>query len=171
VGLLVAILQFLSLLRAGRGVAKQQKQDEASQNNPLGRILSVYNAKLAQDVETLSLKLDEAILRETPRLERGLITLAILAAIAPMLGLLGTVSGMIETFQAITLFGTGDPKLMSGGISQALVTTELGLAVAIPLLLIHSGLSSKSNRLIQILDEESAAIVARNAEKQHGQSD
>jgi len=171
VGLLVAVLQFLSLLAAGRGVAKQQKQDEVSLKNPLGRILSVYNAKLAQDVETLSLKLDEAILRETPRLERGLITLAILAAIAPMLGLLGTVSGMIETFQAITLFGTGDPKLMSGGISQALVTTELGLAVAIPLLLIHSGLSSKSNRLIQILDEESASIVARNAEKQNGHSD
>jgi len=171
VGLLVALLQFLSLLGAGRGVAQQQKQDEVSLKNPLGRILSVYNAKLAQDVETLQLKLDEAILRETPKLERGLITLAILAAIAPMLGLLGTVSGMIETFQSITLFGTGDPKLMSGGISQALVTTELGLAVAIPLLLIHSGLSSKSNRLIQILDEESAAIVARNAEKQHGQSD
>jgi len=73
---------------------------------------------------------------------------------------------MIETFQSITLFGTGDPKLMSGGISQALVTTELGLAVAIPILLIHSALSSKSNRLIQILDEESAAIVARNAETQ-----
>lgn len=171
VGLLVALLQFLSLLNAGQGVAKQQKEEEISLKNPLGRILSVYNDKLAQDVETLSLKLDEAILRETPKLERGLITLAILAAIAPMLGLLGTVSGMIETFQSITLFGTGDPKLMSGGISQALVTTELGLAVAIPLLLIHSGLSSKSNRLIQILDEESAAIVARNAEKQHGQSD
>jgi biopolymer transport protein ExbB len=171
VGLLVALLQFLSLLGAGRGVAQQQKQDEVSLKNPLGRILSVYNDKLAQDVETLQLKLDEAILRETPKLERGLITLAILAAIAPMLGLLGTVSGMIETFQSITLFGTGDPKLMSGGISQALVTTELGLAVAIPLLLIHSGLSSKSNRLIQILDEESAAIVARNAEKQNGQSD
>lgn len=171
IGLLVALLQFLSLLSAGRGVARQQKQKEASSKNPLGRILSVYNDKLAQDVETLQLKLDEAILRETPKLERGLITLAILAAIAPMLGLLGTVSGMIETFQSITLFGTGDPKLMSGGISQALVTTELGLAVAIPLLLIHSGLSSKSNRLIQILDEESAAIVARNAEKQHGQSD
>ena len=132
--------------------------------------MSVYNDRLAHDVETLSLKLDEAILREMPKLERGLITLAILAAIAPMLGLLGTVSGMIETFQSITLFGTGDPKLMSGGISQALVTTELGLAVAIPLLLIHSGLSGKSNRLVQILDEESAAIVARNAEKQHDQS-
>jgi len=75
---------------------------------------------------------------------------------------------MIETFQSITLFGTGDPKLMSGGISQALVTTELGLAVAIPILLIHSALSSKSNRLVQILDEESAALVARNAERQHG---
>ena len=171
VGLLVAVLQFLSLMGAGRGVAQQQNQKEISLKNPLGRILSVYNEKLSQDVETLQLKLDEAILRETPKLERGLITLAILAAIAPMLGLLGTVSGMIETFQAITLFGTGDPKLMSGGISQALVTTELGLAVAIPLLLIHSGLSSKSNRLIQILDEESAAIVARNAETQHGQPD
>lgn len=171
VGLLVALLQFLFLLRTGYGVARQQKQQEAKSDNPLGRILSVYNAKLAEDIETLSLKLDEAILRETPKLERGLITLAILAAIAPMLGLLGTVSGMIETFQSITLFGTGDPKLMSGGISQALVTTELGLAVAIPLLLIHSALSSKSNRLIQILDEESASIIARNAEKQHGQPD
>lgn len=171
VGLLVAILQFASLTFTGRGVARQQKADTAKKDNPLGRILSVYSDKLAEDVETLSLKLDEAILRETPKLERGLITLAILAAIAPMLGLLGTVSGMIETFQSITLFGTGDPKLMSGGISQALVTTELGLAVAIPLLLIHSGLSSKSNRLIQILDEESAAIVARHAEKQHGQSE
>jgi biopolymer transport protein ExbB len=167
IGLLVAILQFVSLLTVGRGVTQQQQSDEVSLKNPLGRVLSVYRANLANDVETLTLKIDEAILRETPKLERGLITLAILAAIAPMLGLLGTVSGMIETFQSITLFGTGDPKLMSGGISQALVTTELGLAVAIPLLLIHSGLSSKSNRLIQILDEESAAIIARSAEKQH----
>ncbi|MEC9412271.1 MAG: MotA/TolQ/ExbB proton channel family protein [Pseudomonadota bacterium] len=170
IGLIIALIQFLSLTKDGHGIAKQQKQKEVSQKNPLGRILSVYNDRLAHDVETLSLKLDEAILREMPKLERGLITLAILAAVAPMLGLLGTVSGMIETFQSITLFGTGDPKLMSGGISQALVTTELGLAVAIPLLLIHSGLSSKSNRLVQILDEESAAIVARNAEKQHDQS-
>ncbi|MAX52369.1 MAG: flagellar motor protein MotA [Methylophaga sp.] len=170
IGLIIALIQFLTLTKDGHGIAKQQKQKEVSEKNPLGRILSVYNDRLAHDVETLSLKLDEAILREMPKLERGLITLAILAAIAPMLGLLGTVSGMIETFQSITLFGTGDPKLMSGGISQALVTTELGLAVAIPLLLIHSGLSGKSNRLVQILDEESAAIVARNAEKQHDQS-
>ena len=119
-------------------------------------------------METLSLKLDETILREIPSIERGLPVLAILAAIAPLLGLLGTVTGMIETFQSITLFGTGDPKLMSGGISQALVTTELGLAVAIPVLLIHSSLSSKSNRLVQVLDEESAAIVARLAEEKQG---
>lgn len=166
IGLLIALIRFVTLMRMERGVSKQQKTKELNLKNPLGRILSVYSDKIAQDVETLSLKLDEAILRETPSIERGLITLAILAAVAPMLGLLGTVSGMIETFQAITLFGTGDPKLMSGGISQALVTTELGLAVAIPILLIHSALSSKSNRLIQILDEESAAIVARNAEAQ-----
>ncbi len=171
VGLIIALYRFIVLSLIGRGVSAQMKESEAKMTNPLGRILSVYNEKLAQDVETLSLKLDEAILREIPKIERGLITLAVLAAVAPMLGLLGTVSGMIETFQSITLFGTGDPKLMSGGISQALVTTELGLAVAIPILLIHSALSGKSNRLVQILDEESAAIVARNAESQSGTAD
>lgn len=170
IGLLIALMRFGLLFKAERGVRKQQKQTTPDHKNPLGRILSVYDDKHADDVETLQLKLDEAILRETPAIERGLVTLAILAAVAPMLGLLGTVSGMIETFQSITLFGTGDPKLMSGGISQALVTTELGLAVAIPILLIHSALSSKSNRLIQILDEESASIVARNAE-QHSNRD
>lgn len=171
IGLMLAIQRFIYLAFVQRRVGRQQRTSETSQNNPLGRILSVYSDEMSNDVETLSLRLDEAILRETPKIERGLVTLAILAAIAPMLGLLGTVSGMIETFQSITLFGTSDPKLMSGGISQALVTTQLGLAVAIPLLLIHSALSSKSNRLIQILDEESAAIVARNAEKQNGHSE
>lgn len=165
IGLLIAIQRFISLTITGQKVAKQKKQSMADTNNPLGRILSVYSDSLANDIETLTLKIDEAILREVPRVERGLITLAILAAIAPMLGLLGTVSGMIETFQSITLFGTGDPKLMSGGISQALVTTELGLAVAIPLLLIHSLLSGKSNGLVQLFDEESAALIARNAEQ------
>ena len=168
VGLLIALQRFISLLMTGRAVAKQQKETVADTSNPLGRILSVHSKGISEDIETLSLKLDEAILREIPKIERGLITLAILAAIAPMLGLLGTVSGMIETFQSITLFGTGDPKLMSGGISQALVTTELGLAVAIPILLIHSMLSGKSNRLVQVLDEESAALIASNAEQAHG---
>lgn len=168
IGLFVALLRFMVLTVVGRGVASQQQSITVSLNNPLGRILSVYNKIGDQDIETLSLKLDEAILRETPKIERGIVTLAIIAAITPMLGLLGTVSGMIETFQSITLFGTGDPKLMSGGISKALVTTELGLAVAIPIMLIHSAISSKSNRLVQILDEESSALVAHNAEKQNG---
>lgn len=165
IGLLIALVRFISLTITGQRVAKQQKETVADTQNPLGRILSVYKPGEANDIETLTFKLDEAILREVPRVERGLITLAILAAIAPMLGLLGTVSGMIETFQSITLFGTGDPKLMSGGISQALVTTELGLAVAIPLLLIHSLLSGKSNRLVQLFDEESASLIALNAEQ------
>jgi len=164
IGLLIALQRFVSLSLMGRQVTKQQNQMVADTNNPLGRILAAYKTGIANDIETLTLKLDEAILREIPKVERGLITLAIMAAIAPMLGLLGTVSGMIETFQSITLFGTGDPKLMSGGISQALVTTELGLAVAIPLLLIHSLLSGKSNRLVQIFEEESASLIARNAE-------
>ena len=164
VGLLIALQRFISLTETEKGVASQLTESVPDTTNPLGRILVVYETGLANDIETLALKIDEAILREIPKVEQGLVTLAILAAIAPMLGLLGTVSGMIETFQAITLFGTGDPKLMSGGISQALMTTELGLAVAIPLLLIHSLLSGKSNRLVQIFDEESASMIARNAE-------
>ena len=164
VGLLIALQRFISLTETEKGVASQLTESVPDITNPLGRILVVYKTGLANDIETLALKIDEAILREIPKVEQGLMTLAILAAIAPMLGLLGTVSGMIETFQAITLFGTGDPKLMSGGISQALMTTELGLAVAIPLLLIHSLLSDKSNRLVQIFDEESASMIARNAE-------
>ena len=116
------------------------------------------------DTETLELKLDEAILKEMPPVQKRLGTLALLAAVAPLLGLLGTVTGIIETFQSITLYGTGDPRVMSGGISQALVTTVMGLIVAIPLLLMHSFLSSRSNNLIHILDEKSAAFVAMLAE-------
>ncbi len=130
--------------------------------------MAIYHNNPDVDTETLSLKLDEAILREMPVLQRGLRIIALLAEIALLLGLLGTVTGIIETFQSITLFGTGDPRVMSGGISQALVTTVMGLITSIPLLLIHSFLSSKSNRLIHILDENSAALVARLAETKHG---
>jgi len=108
----------------------------------------------------LTHRLEEALLRELPGIRRGLPLLAVLAGIAPLLGLLGTVAGMIETFQAITLFGTGDPKLLSSGISQALVTTELGLVVAIPLVLLRSLIATRSNALIQILDEQSSALKA-----------
>ena len=127
--------------------------------------LSVYTANPEADIETLELRLDEAILRETAPLESGLSFIKVLYVVAPLLGLLGTVVGMIATFQMITLFGTGDPRMMAGGISTALVTTVLGLVVAIPLTLFHSFLQGKSKALIQVLEEQAAGIVARLAER------
>ncbi|MCS3902558.1 biopolymer transport protein ExbB [Methylohalomonas lacus] len=166
IGLLVAIERFFVLSSAYRKV-RRQLRDKSPGNNPLGRIMQVYFDNKHVDTDTLGHKLDESILREINPLQRGLGTIAILAAVTPLLGLLGTVTGIIETFQSITLFGTGDPKLMSAGISEALVTTALGLLAAIPLLLIHSFLSSKSNAIIQILDQQSAAYVAVLAEGEH----
>ena len=163
IGILIALERFIVLIVTGRKVRKQLKSKKAG-SNPLGRIMQVYEDNPDVDTETLGLKLDEAILKEMPKVQRGLGALALLAAVAPLLGLLGTVTGIIETFQSITLYGTGDPRVMSGGISQALVTTVMGLLVAIPLLLFHSFLSSKSNNLIQILDEKSTAFVALLAE-------
>ena len=117
-------------------------------------------------METLELKLDEAILKETPALERLLTPIKLISAVAPLLGLLGTVTGMIVTFQAITLFGTGDPKLMAGGISQALVTTVLGLVVAIPTLLLYSVVAGMSKSIVHVLEEQSAGRIAEHAEKE-----
>ncbi|RLJ17497.1 flagellar motor protein MotA [bacterium endosymbiont of Escarpia laminata] len=164
VGILLTLERLILLFVTGRRVKKQIGNRLASGKNPLGRLMLAMKTQADSNAEALQLRSDEAILKELPALRRGLPMLGILAAVAPLLGLLGTVTGMIETFQSITLFGTGDPKLMSGGISQALVTTELGLAVAIPLVLLHSYLSGRSNRLIQILDEQSAALVAHRAE-------
>lgn len=137
-------------------------------NNPLGRVLQQAAVLAESDERTLQSKLDESILKEIPSLEQGQGLIKLLAAIAPLLGLLGTVIGMIATFQSISLFGTGDPKLMASGISQALVTTVLGLVVAIPLLFSHNIVSAFSRSLVQILDEQSAGILARHLEKQHG---
>jgi biopolymer transport protein ExbB len=163
-GGLLALERLVHLSLIGRRVKKQLNSDEPNQNNPLGRVIGVYHDNPNVDTGTLELLLDETVLKNLPKLHRGLPTLKILAAVAPLLGLLGTVVGLIETFQSITLFGTGDPKLMAGGISQALVTTVLGLSAAIPLILMHSGLSSKSHRLVSVLEEQSAGIVARHAE-------
>ena len=98
-------------------------------------------------------------------MEKGLSFIKVLYVVAPLLGLLGTVVGMIATFQMITLFGTGDPRMMAGGISTALVTTVLGLVVAIPLTILHSFLQGKAKELIQVLEEQAAGIVAKLAEK------
>jgi biopolymer transport protein ExbB len=115
--------------------------------------------------ELLEARLDEAVLKELPAIERGQGIIKLLAGVAPLLGLLGTVTGMIATFQAITAFGSGDAKLMASGISQALITTVLGLVVAIPLLLMHSWVASRSRTLVQILDEQSAGLIAQSLEK------
>lgn len=164
IGLLIALWRAIVLFIRGQKIKAQLKKESADKGNALGRIMAVYEENPDADVETLELKLDDAIIRETPSLESGLSLIKVLYVIAPLLGLLGTVVGMIATFQQITLFGTGDPKTMAGGISQALVTTVLGLVVAIPLTLLHSLLSARSRALIQILEEQSAGMVARKAE-------
>jgi len=163
-GLLICSWKAFSLFGTGRNIRRQVTHPEPDRANPLGRILAVYRDNPETDVETLELKLDEAILRETAPIEKGLSLIKVLYVVAPLLGLLGTVVGMISTFQMITLFGTGDPRMMAGGISTALVTTVLGLVVAIPLTLLHSFLQGKANELVQVLEEQAAGMIARLAE-------
>ncbi|MER2494203.1 MotA/TolQ/ExbB proton channel family protein [Catenovulum sediminis] len=165
VGLLLALERFISLTLVGGKIKRQLKEPTAKSDNPLGRVMKVKDENPNADSETLELKLSEAILREAPKLARNLTFIKIISVVAPLLGLLGTVTGMINTFQAITLFGTGDPKLMAGGISQALITTVLGLVVAIPTLLLYTVLNSRSRGLVSILQEQSAGIIAERAEQ------
>ena len=165
--LLIALERTATLTFTGLRVRMQARNPDKPGNNPLGRILKVYHDNPKTDVETLELKLSEAILRETPKINRLLMFLKIIAVVAPLLGLLGTVTGMIITFQAITLFGTGDPKIMAGGISQALVTTVLGLCVAIPTVLLHTLVSSRARRVNQILEEQATGMVAMQSENRH----
>ncbi len=164
-GLLMCLWKAFSLYSMGGRISRQMKSETADKKNPLGRILAVYTDNPNTDIETLELKLDEAILRETAPIETGLSFIKVLYVVAPLLGLLGTVVGMIATFQMITLFGTGDPRMMAGGISTALVTTVLGLVVAIPLTVFHSFLQGKAKALIQTLEEQAAGLIARMAER------
>ena len=165
IGLLLALERLVSLGLASRQVTAQLGSDTPRPDNPLGRLLLVAEANRRADTETLELKLGEAVFKEAPGLTRSLLFIRIISVVAPLLGLLGTVTGMIVTFQAITLFGTGDPKLMAGGISQALVTTVLGLSVAIPIVLLHTLVSGRSKRILHILQEQSAGIVAERSEQ------
>ncbi len=164
-GGLLGLYRLLYLSVIGAKIRAQVARKKADLGNPLGRILSVYDEHRRDNTETLELKLNEAILREISPLERGEAMIKVLSVVAPLLGLLGTVTGMIQTFQAITLFGTGDPKMMAGGISEALVTTVIGLIVAIPLTLLHAVVSSHSGSLVQILEEQSAGLIAEHAEE------
>ncbi|WP_062263804.1 MotA/TolQ/ExbB proton channel family protein [Endozoicomonas arenosclerae] len=163
--LLVTLERLISLGLTGSSIRKQIKQPDTAGNNPLGRILASYEKNRSADPETLELKIGKALMKEVPAIQKRLTILKVIAVISPLLGLLGTVTGMIVTFQALTLFGTGDPRLMAGGISQALVTTVLGLAVAIPTMLLHSLVSSKAKVLSQILEEQAVGIIAEQAGK------
>lgn len=168
IGFGVALWRLVFLNRIRRDMHAQQADlNHPRDDNPLGRVLLSYQSLPKPiDVDALEAKMNEAVLRELPPLERGQSIIKLFASIAPLLGLLGTVTGMIATFQAITNFGTGDPKLMASGISQALVTTVQGLVVAIPLLLAHNWVSSRSKNLVQLLDEQSAGLIASTLEQQ-----
>lgn len=161
---LLALFRFVVLSGVSARVSAQLKSDSANTNNPLGRVLKVGEDNPGMDAESLELKLHEAVLKERPAIESGLNLLKIIAMLAPLLGLLGTVTGMIITFQAITIFGAGDPKAMAGGISGALVTTVLGLCVAIPTVLLHTVVDGRAKRVSHILEEQSAGIIAEKAE-------
>lgn len=166
-GIVFALLRLYRLHSTHRRIALQLADVRNPEtDNPLGRVLAAYHANKTMATDDIEIKLDEAILKETPALTQGHVLVKLFAAVAPLLGLLGTVTGMIATFQAITLFGTGDAKLMAGGISQALVTTVLGLITAMPLLFLHTLLNSKSRAMIQILSEQAAGLMARSLEKE-----
>ena len=164
VAILLALWRFAVLFAMSSSVSSQLKTQEPNTNNPLGRVLQVASENPNLDPESLELKLHEAVLKERPAIESGLNLLKIIAMVAPLMGLLGTVTGMILTFQMITLFGAGDPKAMAGGISQALVTTVLGLCVAIPTVLLHTLVNGRAQRILHVLEEQSAGIVAESVE-------
>lgn len=159
-GLILIVRLFLIRM----AVAGQKRKSQPSKSNALGRVMLAYEGARNADADTVELKLDEAILQESPKLEFGLNFIKLIAGIAPLLGLLGTVTGMIQTFQAMMIYGAGDPQLMAGGISVALVTTMLGLIAAIPLLIIHSFAASLARSVQSTLEEQSAGIVARHVE-------
>ena len=164
-GLLIALWRWLGLSSDSRKVSAQLKKDSAGTDNPLGRVLAAYESNKAADTETIELKLSEAALKEMPGLTKGLLFIKVISVVAPLMGLLGTVTGMIKTFQVITLYGAGDPKMMAGGISQALVTTVLGLVVAIPMVLLHTVVSGQSRKIVNIIQSQSAGLIAQHSER------
>ncbi len=164
IGILVGLFRSFVLTLVSAKVSAQVKSGKANKNNPLGRVLLVAESNPNVDTDTLELKLGEAILQETPALERMLTIIKIISTIAPLMGLLGTVTGMIQVFQQITVYGAGDPTIMAGGISMALMTTVLGIVVAIPCILMHAWVKSKSDNIIHILEEQATGIIAKKSE-------
>jgi biopolymer transport protein ExbB len=165
IALAVGIMKLLVLSNTSRKVKAQRGRDAASSNNPLGRVLLAYEKNSTLQPEALELRLDQAVLEEADRLDRLMWLVRVVSMVAPLMGLLGTVTGMIKTFQAITLFGAGDPKMMAGGISEALVTTMLGLMTAAPLVLLYAFLSTSRKRILAVLMGQSAGLVAMRIEE------
>jgi biopolymer transport protein ExbB len=165
---LCALYQFLYLVRVRRAVSRQLAHLEApTTDNPLGRVLQSFKgdaARIEEEAEVAELRISEAVLREVPALERFQAFLKLAVAAGPLLGLVGTVIGMIITFQSITESGSSDPKLMAAGIGQAMIATVLGLGIAIPLLFANAGLASLSRSVVQVLDEQSTGLLAEHIE-------
>ena len=159
-GLTMGVLRFKFLDKESKSINKELETNNFSEDSILGKLNSIYSKYSGNNPEDLESQLEDILAKATPPLEKNLSVIKLLAAVAPLLGLLGTVIGMIETFQAITLFGTGDPKLMAGGISQALVTTMLGLIAAVPLLFVHNILDSRSRAISQIYEEQAIGLLA-----------
>lgn len=163
IGLLAAAIQFGYLVRTRIAVRSQlTRLDRPTPDNPLGRVLlAVGSAEdRVPDAALVDLRLSEAVLREVPKLERCQSFLRLAVAAGPLLGLIGTVIGMILTFETITASGSSDPKLMARGIGQAMIATVLGLGIAIPLLFVNAGLAALSNRIVQVLEEQSQRLLA-----------
>ncbi len=166
IALLIALYRIIVLSGVEAKVKRQAKDlKRPSLGNPLGRVLKVYQDNPDTDPESMELKLSEAMLKESPKINSLLMFIKIIAVVAPLLGLLGTVTGMIQTFQAITLYGAGDPQTMAGGISQALVTTVLGLVVAIPTVFLHWFAAGRAKRVEELLEEHSAGLIGEQYKK------
>lgn len=165
VGFAMGVLQFLFLRNESQTIENELGSGNYSDSSTLGKLNNIYSKYKGDTPEELEAQLEDVLAKAAPALEKNLSIIKLLAAVAPLLGLLGTVIGMIETFQAITLFGTGDPKLMAGGISQALVTTMLGLIAAVPLLFVHNILDSRSRAISQIYEEQAIGFVASSSVK------
>ncbi len=170
IGALCAIYQFFYLLRVRFGVNQQLRNlNRPSNDNPLGRVLGTFRGDAAQaeeEAEVVELRISEAVLREVPLLERFQAFLRLAVAAGPLLGLVGTVVGMIITFQSITESGSSDPRLMAHGIGTAMIATVLGLGIAIPLLFANAFLASMSRSVVQVLDEQSTGLLAEMLERE-----
>ena len=172
IGLVCSIYQAGYLFMVQRRVAHQlQHLDRPMRDNPLGRVLATFRGdpeQIEDDVEVVELRISEAVLKEVPKIERFQAFLRLAVAAGPLLGLIGTVIGMIITFQSITESGSSDPKLMAAGIGQAMIATVLGLGIAIPLLFINAGLATMSRSVVQVLDEQSNGLLAEHIERKTG---